>query len=39
MPELTRRRVNDRPVTWDFHYAGVRVGMIIERIGNLGPRK
>jgi len=33
MPELTRKRVNDRPVTWHVHYAGVRVGMIVERSG------
>jgi hypothetical protein len=26
-------RVNDRPVTWHAHYAGVRVGMIVERRG------
>jgi len=31
MPDLTRKRVNDRPVTWHVHYAGVRVGLIIER--------
>jgi hypothetical protein len=23
--ELTEKRVNDRPVTWHVHYAGVRV--------------
>src|SRR5258708_30763223 len=33
MPELTRKRVNDRPVTWHIHYAGARVGMIMERSG------
>jgi hypothetical protein len=33
MPALTRKRVNDRPVTWHVHYAGVRVGMIVERSG------
>ena len=33
MPELTRKRVNDRPTTWHVHYAGVRVGVIVERIG------
>src|SRR5450432_2522165 len=34
MPALTPTRVNDRPVTWDVHYAGVRVGTITERSGN-----
>jgi hypothetical protein len=34
MPNLTRKRVNDRPETWHIHYAGVQVGMIIERSGN-----
>jgi hypothetical protein len=33
MPELTRKRVNDRPVTWHVNYAGVCVGMLIERSG------
>lgn len=33
MPVLTRKRVNDRPVTWHVHYAGVRVGAIVERSG------
>jgi hypothetical protein len=33
MPALTRKRVNDRPVTWHVHYAGVRVGVIVERAG------
>jgi hypothetical protein len=33
MPELTRKRVNDRPVTWQVNYVGVRVGMIVERSG------
>jgi hypothetical protein len=33
MPELTRKRVNDRPETWHVHYAGVRVGVIVERSG------
>jgi hypothetical protein len=33
MPALTRKCVNDRPVTWHAHYAGVRVGMIVERSG------
>ncbi|ERR1019366_4953985 len=33
MPQLTRKRVNDRPVTWYVHYAGVRVGVIVERSG------
>jgi hypothetical protein len=33
MPALTRKRVNDRPERWHIHYAGVRVGMIVERSG------
>jgi hypothetical protein len=33
MPSLTRKRVNDRPETWHVHYAGVRVGVIVERSG------
>jgi hypothetical protein len=33
MPALTRKRVNDRPETWQVHYAGVRVGVICERSG------
>jgi hypothetical protein len=33
MPALTRKRFNDRPVTWHVHYAGVRVGVIVERSG------
>jgi hypothetical protein len=33
MPQLTRKLVNDRPVTWHVHYAGVRVGVIVERSG------
>jgi hypothetical protein len=33
MPTLTRKCVNDRPVTWHVHYAGVRVGVIVERSG------
>jgi hypothetical protein len=33
MPALTRKRANDRPLTWHVHYAGVRVGMIVERSG------
>ena len=33
MPTLTRKRVNDRPLTWHVHYAGVRVGVIVERSG------
>jgi hypothetical protein len=33
MPALTRKRVNDRPVTWHVHYAGVRVGVNVERSG------
>ena len=33
MPALTRKRVNDRPVTWHVDYAGVRVGVIVERSG------
>jgi hypothetical protein len=36
MPALTRKRVNDRPVTWHVHYAGVRVGVIVERSGVAG---
>jgi len=33
MPTLTRKRVNDRPLTWHVHYASVRVGVIVERSG------
>jgi hypothetical protein len=33
MSALTRKRVNDRPLTWHVHYAGVRVGVIVERSG------
>ncbi len=33
MPALTRKRVNDRPERWHVHYAGVRVGLILERSG------
>ena len=33
MPALTRKRVNDRPVTWHVHFDGVRVGVIVERSG------
>jgi hypothetical protein len=33
MLALTRKRVNDRPATWYVHYAGVRVGVIVERSG------
>jgi hypothetical protein len=33
LPELTRKRVNDRPETWHVHYVGVRVGVIVERSG------
>ena len=33
MPILTRKRVNDRPEIWHVHYAGVRVGVIVERSG------
>jgi hypothetical protein len=33
MPELTRKRVNNRPMTWHVHYAGVRVGVVVERSG------
>jgi hypothetical protein len=33
MPSLTRKHVNDRPETWHVHYAGVRVGVIVERSG------
>ena len=27
------KRVNDRPETWHVHYAGVRVGVIVDRSG------
>jgi hypothetical protein len=33
MPALTRKRINDQPERWHVHYAGVRVGMIVERSG------
>jgi hypothetical protein len=33
MPELTRKRVRDRQLTWNVHYAAVRVGVIVERSG------
>jgi hypothetical protein len=33
VPALTRKRVSDRPQTWHVHYAGVRVGVIIEQSG------
>jgi hypothetical protein len=33
MPALTRKRINNRPETWYVHYAGVRVGVIVERSG------
>jgi hypothetical protein len=33
MPALTRKRVNDQPERWHVNYAGVRVGMIVERAG------
>jgi hypothetical protein len=33
MPALSRKCVNDRPETWHVHYAGVRVGVIVERSG------
>jgi hypothetical protein len=33
MPTLSRKRVNDRPETWHVLYAGVRVGVIVERSG------
>jgi hypothetical protein len=32
MPALTRN-VNAQPERWHIHYAGVRVGMIVERSG------
>ena len=32
MPNLTRKRVKRE--TWHIHYAGVQVGMIVERSGN-----
>src|ERR1035437_3272742 len=38
MPALTRKRVNDRPATWHVHYAGVRVGVIVERSASQTPR-
>jgi hypothetical protein len=31
MTALTRKRVTDRPETWHIHYAGVRVGVIVEK--------
>jgi hypothetical protein len=33
MPKRTRKRVNDQPVSWHVHCAGVRVGVIAERSG------
>ena len=33
MPQLTRKRVNDRPEIWHVCYSGVRVGVIVERSG------
>ena len=39
MPALTRKPVNDRPEAWHIHYAGVRVGMIVERSGVSGLSK
>jgi len=33
MPALSRKRVHNRPETWHVHYAGVRVGVIVERSG------
>jgi len=33
MAALTRKRVNDRPETCHIHFAGVRVGLIMERSG------
>jgi hypothetical protein len=33
MPDLTRKRVQDRPETWHIHLADVRVGVIVERVG------
>jgi hypothetical protein len=34
MPELTRKRVKDKPECWPVHYAAVHVGTIAERSGN-----
>jgi hypothetical protein len=34
MPELTRKRVKDKPECWHVHYAAVHVGTIAERSGN-----
>jgi len=33
MPALTRKRVNRKPECWHVHYAGVRVGVLAERVG------
>jgi hypothetical protein len=33
MLELTRKLINDRPLTWHVNFAGVRVGTITERSG------
>jgi hypothetical protein len=33
MPALTRKLVSDNPETWHIHFAGVRVGMLLERAG------
>ena len=33
MPELTRRRANEQPESWNIHYDGVCVGNISHRSG------
>jgi hypothetical protein len=33
MPALTRKRANDRPETWHIHFADVRIGVIVARVG------
>jgi hypothetical protein len=35
MSALIRKRAHDRPETWYVHYAGVRVGAIVERCSAL----
>jgi hypothetical protein len=39
MPAVTRKRVNHQPDRWHVHYAGVRVGMIVERSGVANARE
>ncbi len=34
MPELTRRRYNERPDCWRIYYGDVRVGTVARRTGN-----